>query len=686
MNLIKSFQMVCLAAVAGLLATGCQTYKQQNKAILFWQQGNVNAAVAEAKKNADDNANNKDAIIWRLEQGAVLRAAGQFADSNQAFDEAQAKIDDYAQKAKVRVGQEAGALISNQAELDYEGRSYDGIMLNTYKALNYLALGETDKARPEIIRAYQRQQDAVEANKKRIEATQDAAAKSKDKAAIEKAQNDGKLQAQLAGATAGLDGLQAYANYVNPFTVYLDGLYFLANAADASDLERAHKSLERVVSFAPNNGFVQQDLAAADAAIGGQPLAPTTYVVFETGCAPMRDQIRIDIPIIVSSVSYVGAAFPTLKLQGNYLPSLTVTTSETNLTTALVASVDGMVALDFKNELPVVISKTIAATVTKAVAAYALNQAAEQGGGEIGGLFAKIATAGYQMAVNIADTRTWTTLPKEFQVARLPTPADHKITLSGPGGGPGTEVTVEDGAINLVYVKSINTGCPLLVTKMKLNGAPLRLASGVGGGGSAAVNSVPGPGASPVAPTPPAAPAAVPAASVAPATPAAAPAAPAPAPNPGSSMNSSDNHGAATAAMAPAPISPEPSAPGALALATTAPNQTEGAKIVSHPEVERLCEGLKSDKPRVVIQALKSLRRLDATEAVPQILSCLNSHNAGVLRDACRTLAVLGNKDTIPALQPLLLHHRKDIRKDARAAIAKLQTKPSSANRMFFNC
>ena len=42
--------------------------------------------MAEATKKADDNADNKDAVIWRLEQGAVLRANGQYDDSNKAFD------------------------------------------------------------------------------------------------------------------------------------------------------------------------------------------------------------------------------------------------------------------------------------------------------------------------------------------------------------------------------------------------------------------------------------------------------------------------------------------------------------------------------------------------------------------------------------------------------------------------
>lgn len=473
--------------VAGLLATGCKTYEEQNKVIVYWHEGALTNAVAEATKQADENANNKDAIVWRLEQGAVLRANGQYEDSNKAFDQAQAKIDDYDQKAKVRVGQEAGALLSNQANLDYEGRSYDGIMLNTYKALNYLALGEPDRARPEIIRAYQRQQDAVDANKKRIEATKKEAGENKDSAKIEKAQQNPRFQAQLEGSMTNLNDIKVYADYVNPFTVYLDGLYFMASATDASDLERAHKSLERAASVVPENQYVRQDLAALNDLINARPLTPTTYVIFETGCAPTRGQTRLDIPIIFSKVSYVGAAFPTLKPHGNFQPSLTVTANGNSYTTQTIANMDAVVALDFKNEQPVVVTKTIAATVTKAVAAYAANEAARQAGGDLGGLLMQIGTMAFQMAVNIADTRTWTTLPKEFQICRFPTPADGKIELSTPNGmkvsvnlmtGTGAKIDLTStnaqatlngtGLINVVYVKSITAGTPLLVSQFKL--------------------------------------------------------------------------------------------------------------------------------------------------------------------------------------------------------------------------
>ena len=462
----RGIQPLLFAAAISLLATGCRTYEQQNRVIQSWHQGNLPSAAAEATKMADQNANNKDAIVWRLEQGAALRGNGQCEASNKAFDQAQDRIDQYSQEAKVKVGNEAGALLSNQANLPYTGRAYDGIMLNTYKALNYLQLGEPEKARVELIRAYQRQQDAVADNQRRIEKVQGEAAKSKDKATMDKAEQDPKFKSQMQGAYTGLDNLKAYANYVNPFTVYLDGLYFMADAVDASDLERARKSFERVVGFDPDNEYVKQDLATVDDLMNGKPLTPMTYVIFETGCAPLRGQIRIDIPIIVTKVSYVGAAFPTLKPQGNYLPTLTVTANGTSQTTSLVASMDSVIGLDFKNEMPVVITKTIAATVTKAVAAYAVNQAAGQQDA-LDGLFAQIGTAVYQAAVNVADTRTWTTLPKEFQVCRLPTPPDRKIELT-VGGSQKTSVTIADGTINIVYVKSITATSPLLVTQMKL--------------------------------------------------------------------------------------------------------------------------------------------------------------------------------------------------------------------------
>jgi hypothetical protein len=82
-------------------------------------------------------------------------------------------------------------------------------------------------------------------------------------------------------------------------------------------------------------------------------------------------------------------------------------------------------------------------------------------------MIARISTAIYQGAVNIADTRTWTTLPKQFQYCRLPTPPDRKLALWAPGM-QNSSVTIMDGVINVVYVKSIGPNTPMIVTQMRL--------------------------------------------------------------------------------------------------------------------------------------------------------------------------------------------------------------------------
>ena len=467
------------------LSTGCQTYQQKNKVIIYWREGNVPRAVEEATKQADKNAGGKDAIIWRLEQGATLRTLGKYQESNGAFDIAQNKMDDYAQKAKVRLGNETAALLSNQANLPYEGRSYDGIMLNTYKALNYLALGEPEKARPELIRAYQRQQEAVQDNQRRIEKTQQEADASKDKAYINQTEQNPAFRADVQRSLAGVDNLNGYADYVNPFTVCLDGLFFLADATGPSDLERAHKSFERVAAFDGNDEYIQRAMALVDDRMRGRQLAPTTFVIFETGCAPVRGQIRIDIPIIFSRVSYVGAAFPTLVPQGSFHHGLNIIASGTAYQAHTVASMDSIIARDFKNELGVVITKTVAAAIAKAAAAYFVNQAAGQQN-DIAGFLTQIATAAYQISVNIADTRTWTTLPSEFQICCFPTPSDGKIEISTTTGVrkfitllrgneaidasalAGQGLTPSGGNLNVVYVKSIDVGTPLLISQFIL--------------------------------------------------------------------------------------------------------------------------------------------------------------------------------------------------------------------------
>ncbi len=253
--------LIASAAVA-MLGTGCQTnYNSEAKVMTeAWRSGQAPLAAKEFSQKADSRDKEKDFVIWHLEAGAALRAAGNYPESCRHLDAAAAKMDQYEAQGKVKVGHLMYRLVffyglppPNNKELPYEGRSYDKIMAHTYLALNYLATGEIDKARPEIIRAYQCQQDAVEENKRRIEEAQKAENKSKNQVAIKKIKADPTFDQRVDEVTKDLEGFKFYADYVNPFTVYLDGLYFLHAGTGMSDLERAHKSLNRVLEVTGGN-------------------------------------------------------------------------------------------------------------------------------------------------------------------------------------------------------------------------------------------------------------------------------------------------------------------------------------------------------------------------------------------------------------------------------------------------
>ncbi len=460
----------CIHALAAALAlaagTGCRTYATKTEAVRSaWTAGNVDRAVSEFTRRAE-SSDRRNEVIWRLEQGTALRVASQYRESTRAFEIAEERMAEYANRARVRVGAEAMAAATTPANLPYEGRAYDRIMAATYRALNHLALGEPEAARPALIRAYQYQQDAVAENARRIERAQEEAASSGNAAVIERTVESPQFQASIDQVLAPAAALQPYAEYVNPFTVWLDGIFFMAQAQDLSDLERARVSLQRALQFSPGNRFVREDLEACERLLRGEPHEPVTYVIFATGRAPVREQVRIDVPILFANVSYIGTAWPVLRPQAGHALTLGIEAGASRMTTELVASMDRVIARDFEDTKSALITRTLASTLAKGVAAFVVNEAASQQDDALGALV-RIATLAYQASVNIADTRTWTTLPKEFQVARMPTPPDRRIRLV-EGAMPPVTVTIQDGIVNIVYVRSVSGHTPLRISQMTL--------------------------------------------------------------------------------------------------------------------------------------------------------------------------------------------------------------------------
>lgn len=474
MNKIVSLQFGLALAMTSLIGAGCASYNSQAKVMVGrWNAGDSRGAAAEATKAASKQKTEtaRDAVVWRLEQGATLRAAGQYKESIAAFDTAEEGANVFDGKvAGKKAAEEALAAITNPSMLPYEGYAYDKIMLNTYKAADYLQLGDYPNARVEFNRALEKQQDAMAINAKRIEKAQVAAKSGKKKQNVdpEKIRSDPKFSEAWKTSYLDLDEMKFYADYRNPFAEYLSGLFFMCQPSGGSDLQRARKSFELVLGMAGENKFINQDLKMIEQATAGQPISPTTYVFFETGRAPSREQITIPIPtfIVTKKVPYMQVAFPKLKFHDGNASGLTVKTGDTNETTVTLSSMDKVIGQEFKNDMTRVIIRTVASAALKAGISYGISEATKKN--STAEVATQVTWAVYLMIANQADMRTWNTLPKEIQFCRFPTPADRKIELAENNCSAKTQVTLDDALVNLVWVRSVTNASPLQVSQCKL--------------------------------------------------------------------------------------------------------------------------------------------------------------------------------------------------------------------------
>lgn len=477
---MKSLHRLILPLAGIALLAGCQSYTNQSANLAnSWQSGNSLMAASEATQKAEAAAGTKDELLWRFEQGTVLNTAGSIAESNEAFDKAEEIVNRYEDEAKVKVGSRTASYLTNQAALPYTGRAYEKIMMNSFKALNYLLLADTENARIELNRALQRQRDAVDENQRRIEeAAEQAEASRKGELEdengkktpqydVDRAMEDPKVGPAVDAEIAALDArLLGYADYVNPFTVFLDGLFFSYLGLDNADIERARKSFERVASMSPGN-HIMADYAMTERMARGEPAEPTTYVVFSTGSAPIREELRIDIPLflVTGKLSYTGAALPRLQFQDRYVPYVDASTTDgTSVRSEMLSSMDAVIARDFKNTWPSVLTNTLIATAVKGTLASAAEQAV--GDDWRARLLAKAVSIGTQAALNKADLRAWRTLPKEFSYVRMATPGDGQLNLRI--GQFVNSVEVVPGKTNIILVRSINDVAPPAIHQFTL--------------------------------------------------------------------------------------------------------------------------------------------------------------------------------------------------------------------------
>jgi hypothetical protein len=191
----------------------------------------------------------------------------------------------------------------------------------------------------------------------------------------------------------------------------------------------------------------------ADAATRGQAPPKMVYVLMETGRAPSRKELRIDIPLFIQEVPYVGAAFPLLQMHDGQVTSFSVESGTQPLNSFTLCDMDTVVKRSFDDQLPLVIVATLVSSASKAVATYFAQRAA----GDYGWA-AALGGAIYQVSMNSADLRCWLTLPKAWLAARLSRPESGTLSVVLGDGQRIEGLTLPDAPVSIVYLKSVRSG------------------------------------------------------------------------------------------------------------------------------------------------------------------------------------------------------------------------------------
>ncbi|MHC4759020.1 MAG: COG3014 family protein [Planctomycetota bacterium] len=275
---------------------------------------------AQSKISKKNNPRGAD-LLWSLQLGSLERMRQDHQRSNEYFDKSEEMLSHFDYQNEL--ADSAIAVASSENVLPYTGQEYDGIMVNTYKALNFMALGKEDLARVEFNRALDRQRRAKEKYNKEITELKnelDAEGQKEGSQAKESVENP-EVRQLIEQRYPNLYEYEAYPDFVNPFSTYIAGVFFNL----IGDHTKAGPLLKESYGMVSENKYVAEDLAVTEKVLDGiETLEGMAWLIFENGMGPVKEEFRIDLPIFIATdrIKYIGIALPTLKYRQEAYPRI----------------------------------------------------------------------------------------------------------------------------------------------------------------------------------------------------------------------------------------------------------------------------------------------------------------------------------------------------------------------------
>lgn len=411
-GLIWILGAIVLAGVFG----GCATdvAKLERFSTIYYQD-----SVPKAHKLAQKHAKDND-LLWLIQAG-VSGFQSQSPTALDYLNKSEEQLLAFEQDGiLISALAQTGATLINDNVLAYRGNLYEGVFVNYYKALLYLADRDTRSARVEFNRANDRQRLA-----KDYYAAQISKAMAQEQARFTQSKANGIVNTDSAQVDrilhqtySNLAAFSAFEHFINPSISYLSGLVF-ALQGDSKGLDYLKEAY----------GISRSKLIAQDLEyfLGQKPASKPsskranafTWIILEEGRQVRKTQASFELPIFTTQgVYHFGIALPQLESTPQPSSTYRLEANARESSFDLLAHTDGIIATEFEKQLQAIATRALVSGSIKFAMQIALHQGLEQVDPGLG-LLGALAGHFYSRASMSADLRITSVLPRQILLARI---------------------------------------------------------------------------------------------------------------------------------------------------------------------------------------------------------------------------------------------------------------------------
>jgi len=406
-----------------IVSCGSSSYKEimHNPEKEFYQ-GNYKEAAAMLLPHVNEKG--KDQLLFLMECGYMLHAAGEFENSNKVL----LKAAEMVEKKPISISKQVTSLLTNETSTNYRGEDFEKVLIHMYLGLNYLMLDKIEAAGVEF-KAVNNELRRIKSSKKNSFYKQNIMAKyltalvyeilakeNHDEDDLEFAYKEYeqiyKLKPSLKLVQIDLQRLSKKLNYLDDYQKWL-------NKFGKKDMIPVNAG-ELVVTYQAGLGAIKESRGSllSNIEMKGAIYISLNNISLEAG---------VTMAAILATMKNAENPFPKFTKRSNKIKYLRLKVNNKRFRTVLLENIEKTAVKNLEEDYSYLKGKLAGSIVTKAVASVTAGVAAEKlakkaGAGSFSGLIGLVAGAGTGAALFSQmkpDLRCWHTLPANLQFARI---------------------------------------------------------------------------------------------------------------------------------------------------------------------------------------------------------------------------------------------------------------------------